>query len=442
MNQDATQTNVGYLVITGGQKDVDFTYDDLKKDLYILTSTEIMISNKNYKVKEDVSIYVNENVEGHLIIKGLHLDNHISIRSKLAYIHFEGENIILGGVKIGERSHRAGRVFVTGDESTLSKINGIFGSFEELNIESGRFELYAQAYCAAIGGELQSSFGTVNINGGIIECWGPSWGWANGIGSGQESNGGKVNINGGKINADGSWGGFGFAGYFRTTPDCQSIINGSIRDTKDRSHWNGIINEVVYGDVTVTKDVTLYSLRVLAGSILRIADGVQITFLNSFFNDGEVIGNDRGLVEASKSCIVNKGEMYVNGIFESWSYNGTIHYDPILEVKISRDNKVIKETPFGSQIDIYVREPRGVNHELIMMEKDIIAYLFVNDKQIGEAVVNKEADKSLTATFTNINVDEEYFHPDGNWIRVQVGDSPIFSGNATSVPIEIRNPSN
>ena len=354
------ETQAGAFIIQGGALNVDFSYNDDEKVLEILSEAPIVISNKKPEKPTGTDIIMNRNQVFRVTLKDINLtdDTHkggVHIKNGKAVITLLGINYIRGGIELSNGD--SAQMEITDKSGGFSDIAGINGSYKEIVINGGNIRTVGGGYSAGIGGQLRGGAGTITINGGTIEAIGAGWGYSNGIGCGQWGSGGTVKINGGHVRAyGGSTGGFnpplpevagiggdqvriilqggviegignnggnGFNGYFRTTPEGNAVITGSIGDTLDRENWNGIINNEVMGKVVLREDTYVDVLTVREDAELLIPGGLVLVNNGTLVNHGKItVWDNPGI--PSKSCIINNGVLKNLGVITGWNENGNI----------------------------------------------------------------------------------------------------------------------
>ena len=130
-------------------------------------------------------------------------------------------------------------------------------------------------------------------------------------------------IRGGVVEGYGNNGGNGFGGIFRTAPDGNARVTGSIEDTLDKENWNGIINDEVFGRVILGEDTYIDKLTVAKDAELLIPGGMILVNNGTLVNYGKItVWDNPGI--PSKSCICNKGEIRNPGIITGWNENGNV----------------------------------------------------------------------------------------------------------------------
>ena len=67
------ETQVGAFLVRGGALDVDYCYDDEKKELEILTEIPLIISNKRPEKETGTDIIMNRNQEYHITLENVNL---------------------------------------------------------------------------------------------------------------------------------------------------------------------------------------------------------------------------------------------------------------------------------------------------------------------------------------------------------------------------------
>ena len=195
------------------------------------------------------------------------------------------------------------------------------------------------------GSSAGETCGTVNIYGGTVTATGGSGGSgaSAGIGGGQggttsnQGDGGTVNIYGGTVTANGGKasrgdnvqapgiGGAvylsssGGAGTFSTGTNGSAVITttGGISDNDDTSSWQGIINNTVYGTVTLPSSQYGKTLTVSSGANLTIPDGAALTGSITVESGGTLTVNSGSTVTNSGTITVDSGGTLTGG--------GTIH---------------------------------------------------------------------------------------------------------------------
>ncbi|MCI7130944.1 MAG: YDG domain-containing protein, partial [Lachnospiraceae bacterium] len=185
---------------------------------------------------------------------------------------------------------------------------------------AGSLEAFSKKYAAGIGGSVGGTGGTITINGGTITA--ESGGYGCGIGGGNDSSGGSITISGGFVTAVGKNDNAAIgchknhtSGNFSTGTNGHAVIvalaDGATEPIipSDSSGWQGIINDVVRGCVTVDSDYTISSQKtwvIPAGSTLEIPENVTLT------NCGMIEIQENGSL-IIQGTIVNKGSIYGNG---------------------------------------------------------------------------------------------------------------------------------
>lgn len=240
-----------------------------------------------------------------------------------------------------------GKVNATGYTNSATK------SAPGIDLGTGTLTVYGGSVTANAGtsdgagygaGIRVTSGGTVNIHGGTVTATGASslkmGGYSGaGIGGGQGSRtggaGGNVTITGGTVNATGgssldseqapgigggnSTSGTGGAGSFSTGKNGSAVITttGGISDNDDTSSWQGIINNTVYGTVTLPSSQYGKTLTVSSGANLTIPDGAALTGSITVESGGTLTVNSGSTVTNSGTITVDSGGTLTGG--------GTIH---------------------------------------------------------------------------------------------------------------------
>ena len=204
----------------------------------------------------------------------------------------------------------------------------------EVTAEAGTYN--SAGYGAGI---RVTSSGTVSIYGGTVTATGASNKSANGYsgagigGSGATGGssagetcgtvniyGGTVTANGGKasrgdnVQAPGIGGAVylsssGGAGTFSTGTNGSAVITttGGISDNDDTSSWQGIINNTVYGTVTLPSSQYGKTLTVSSGANLTIPDGAALTGSITVESGGTLTVNSGSTVTNSGTITVDSG---------------------------------------------------------------------------------------------------------------------------------------
>lgn len=354
------ETQVGAFLVRGGALDVDYCYDDEKKELEILTEIPLIISNKKPEKETGTDIIMNRNQEYHITLENVNLTDEthrggVRIRNGKAVITLRGINFIRGGINL--TNAESAQLEITKESGGFTHVCGIGGTYKEILINGGNIKAVGGAYAAGIGGGLREGAGNITINGGTLEAIGTGWGNSNGIGCGQWGSGGTITINGGHVRAFGGStggsnpplpkvcgiggdnvhilvnggvvegygnnGGSDFGGIFRTAPDGNARVAGSIEDTLDKENWNGIINDEVMGRVILGEDTYIDRLTVAKDAELLIPGGMILVNYGTLVNYGKItVWDNPGI--PSKSCICNKGEIRNSGVIDGWNENGSV----------------------------------------------------------------------------------------------------------------------
>ena len=248
----------GPFIVTGGQENTDFVYDNTDKVLRILTSTPIEITAKSNPVTY-AKIAVADGVQAKAAIRDLKIDLNECNDSALSIpetasldLTVKGENLLRSyaagpgilvdnGAKLTINGTDADTLEVHGAQmasysdgelsggmaSGFAGIGGQNGGSAytytgEIVINGGKIEAHGYGYGAGIGGGDYGSGGTITINGGIVtavtgvglpEGWGDfTSAQASGIGASQGQPGGKITITGGTVTASGGNGCAGIGG--------------------------------------------------------------------------------------------------------------------------------------------------------------------------------------------------------------------------------------
>lgn len=220
------------------------------------------------------------------------------------------------------------------------------------------------------GGGTTSKIGSITISGGTVTATGgtatgsssPAYSGA-GIGSGGGSRkvdvvgsdvvitpgSGAITIDGGTVKAAGGTGAAGIGdgkngkgGDFSTGKDGQAIIYAdTISDQDDTTGWNGIVfqgsNGQVYGEVTLTKDLTLtngQTLNIPEGSSLTVPDSMNLNAASgTLTNDGTltILGTVTGTINGDGAVVRDSLET------DSVASYGSLYYST-LDVAIKAAN--------------------------------------------------------------------------------------------------------
>ena len=260
----------------------------------------------------------------------------------------EGNNYLrggrdCGGIEVGEGKTLTikgdGVLTAQGAIETTSAGAGIGGHVEEacgnIVIESGTVTAIGGENAAGIGGggrwnaSSGGNGGNVVINGGTVTATGGSNGA--GIGGGQFANGGILTINGGTVLAEGGENAAGIGGGRSNNtvegkggtviisggtvtaiggggrPDIGGGYYGTDHGslTVDGEGWvtaakiggtpsltRGVVNGVVYGDVTLTEDRTVDDLTIPDGASLTVPEGATLTVNGTVTNNGTLTAFD------------------------------------------------------------------------------------------------------------------------------------------------------
>ena len=219
------------------------------------------------------------------------------------------------------------------------------GSGGTITITGGVVNAYGANGAAGIGGGgclgigSGGSGGTITITGGKVTAESSSSGAGIGAGSGREfqEKGGTIVISGGEIIAKSDSGDaiggsrYGISdGSFSTGSNGNAIITATsnsgetIGDTSNQANWSGIINNTVYGNITLTEDI-----NVADGEIWTVAENTTLTI-----PEGVKINVAEGGVLTNNGTIKNEGVINNDGTIYN---NGTITGDGI----ITGDGKIL-----------------------------------------------------------------------------------------------------
>lgn len=288
-----------------------------------------------------------------------------------------GGNITINGGNITAYSGSYGAAIGGGEGGTGGNIT----------INNGKITAYGNQG-AGIGGGMMGTPGNITINGGDITASGGSY--SAGIGSGYSANStdknGKIIINGGTITATSSYGaaigrgGFdglscpitingglvkansiGGIGSYSNSPDNGTftmngnavVFTSSVSDNSPKE--KGILfignNGVMYGNVTIEKDLTIpnNSILSLQTRTLTIAKGITLTNNgiivlgegSSILNGGDTYGTLAGSGKTQNMVSIPEikgvpapvpGEIPVTSITECAYYTGTVQWSPAHKV--------------------------------------------------------------------------------------------------------------
>ena len=237
------------------------------KSLVIDTATPVTIKASNLTINNAYANYVSP----------------MLLRNDAANVTLvlEGENLIVGG------RDQAGIVVETGRTLTITGSGSVEARGEDHSIAS-------QSCGAGIGGRVNNSCGTVIIESGTVTAIGGDG--AAGIGGGSRwngttGNGGNVTINGGTVTAIGNGGGADIGGGKDTVNTGTLTVDGdawvtaaNIGGTKTLTR--GVVNGTVYGDITLTEDLTVDNLTIAVGATLTVPEGVTLTVNGTVNNSG------------------------------------------------------------------------------------------------------------------------------------------------------------
>lgn len=193
-------------------------------------------------------------------------------------ITINGGRIVVNGGKwaagagIGGGSGGNGYVTVNGGDVTAvgdmlgAGIGGGLSGDGVVTVTGGHVYAYGGTGSGSgIGGGCDGA-GKVTITGGVVQAVGHDR--AAGIGGGQGHKG-EVTITGGYVCAEGGNGcdiGDGITGTespipekgsFSTGENGNAIIQGTISDQSNRENWQGVVENTVYGDVVLDRELTL-----------------------------------------------------------------------------------------------------------------------------------------------------------------------------------------
>lgn len=261
--------------------------------------------------------------------------------ASITSIIINGGNVtaIGGNGPDGDKPGAAGAGIGSGYDTAMTTSISIGGD-AVVKATGGNDDNYGAAGIGSGGGTM-SKIGSITISGGNVTATGgtatgsssPTCSGA-GIGSGGYSKivdidgsgvvitpgTGPITIDGGVVTATGGTGAAGIGdgkngvgGDFSTGENGQAVIYaGSISD-KDTSDWNGIIfqgnNGQVYGEVTLTKDLTLtngQTLNIPEGSSLTVPEGTKLdTGSQNLTNNGTltILGTVNGDIEGNGAVV-------------------------------------------------------------------------------------------------------------------------------------------
>lgn len=192
-----------------------------------------------------------------------------------------------------------GSIDISGDETRIdasSSMGAAIGSgdswkdqsrVDNISISGGNIVAKSQSGAGIGGGAGLTSVGTIEISGGTVEAYGGKG--SDGIGAGKGGIGGK----------------------FSTSDGAPVIITNSISDQNSEGIWNGVfivdnmnrgVGKVYGTTVTPTNDFTIpegKTLEVDANQSLIVADGITAT------NNGTVIRDKNGVVDVQGKWLGN-----------------------------------------------------------------------------------------------------------------------------------------
>ena len=191
---------------------------------------------------------------------------------------------------------------------------------------------------AGIGGAGYSDNATVTINGGNVTATGSQ----KGIGTGYGGTDCSVTINGGTVTANGIGVGDNVSGEVNINGGvvfCTDTSYGGI-DTTNEGDWNGIVfsktSGTVYGDVTLTSDLTIpsgYELEIPNGCSLTVPDGVTFTVDSGaglkVYDYGSITVSDGGTMNV-KEGMDSYGVINVEGTLTVDTTAGMTSYGDII----------------------------------------------------------------------------------------------------------------
>ncbi|MGM9650491.1 MAG: InlB B-repeat-containing protein [Faecousia sp.] len=224
----------------------------------------------------------------------------------------EGENLFVGG------RDQAGIVVETGRTLTITGTGSLEARAEDHNLG------YTPSCGAGIGGRVNESCGTVIIESGTVTAIGGTY--AAGIGGGGKygagsttGNGGNVTIYGGTVTATGNGGAADIGGGKDTVDTGALTVDGdawvtaaNIGGTKTLTR--GVVNGTLYGDITLTEDLTVDNLTIAVGATLTVPDGVTLTIDDALVNTGTLsINGPEGVNLTANGKLYNSGTLFVNG---------------------------------------------------------------------------------------------------------------------------------
>ncbi|MDD6000760.1 MAG: MBG domain-containing protein, partial [Bacteroidales bacterium] len=179
----------------------DGTLTRLNVDATAVTSTMTSWSNGWYVVYDDVTIDDRISVSGtvHLILCNgatLTASEGITVGSSASFnIYAQSEDEATMGSLVATATHYSYNSAIGGCKET---------SFGTININGGKIIASTSSSCgAAIGGSYQSNGDNITINGGIITATAGEYSYGAGIGGGDNGYVSNITLNGGIINATG-----------------------------------------------------------------------------------------------------------------------------------------------------------------------------------------------------------------------------------------------
>ena len=216
----------------------------------------------------------------------------------------KGENLFVGG------RDQAGIVVETGRTLTIKGS----GSLEARAEDHSGWDRPSSG--AGIGGRVNNSCGTVIIESGTVTAIGGNG--AAGIGGGSKwnattGNGGTVTIKGGTVTATGNGGGADIGGGSDTANTGTLTVDGDAWVTAanigaTQTLTKGVVNNTVYGSVTLTEDRTVVDLTIPAGASLTIPEGKTLTVNGTVTNNGTLTAFD-------SSSLAGEGSLVGSGSF-------------------------------------------------------------------------------------------------------------------------------
>ena len=259
----------------------------------------------------------------------------------------------------GQITINGGRIYAYGGNNDGAGIGGGNAGNGYVTVNGGEINAYGAMLAAGIGGGLGGDgvvtvtgghvcayggdgsgsglgggcdgAGKVTITGGVIQAVGHDH--AAGIGGGQGHKG-EVTITGGYVCAEGGKGcdiGDGISetdspipdkGSFSTGENGNAIIQGTVSDQSNRENWRGVVENTVYGDVVLERELTLDGdLTIPEGSSLTVTENGSIQGKGTVVNQGNL--ENKGEI---KSDVSNDGTLKNSGRME-----GTVVNDSTLE---------------------------------------------------------------------------------------------------------------